>query len=116
MNPPPATPAASSDFDLEKGRQTEGYEDRNADPKEVHDSEKSNLSDGCDVHIADPKEVLVRLQSTLYDGTLSRLPRLYQILQPSMLKDSRIAEASIPARASEVQRQDTIGPYQRALC
>ena len=75
MNPSPVIPAASSYFDLEKGRQTERCEDCNADPKEVLGSEKGSQAEGCEVHNADPKEVLVRLQSILYDGTLSLLQR-----------------------------------------
>ncbi len=97
MNPSPVIPAASSYFDLEKGRQTERCEDcnadpkevlgsekgsqaegcevHNADPKEVLGSEKGSQAEGCEVHNADPKEVLVRLQSILYDGTLSLLQR-----------------------------------------
>ncbi len=75
MNPPPVTPAASSDFDLEKGRQTEGCEDCNADPKKVLGSEKGSRAEGCEFHNADPKELLVGLQSILHNGTSSRLLR-----------------------------------------
>lgn len=73
MNPSPVTPAASSDFDLEKGRQTEEYEDCNADPKKVLDSEKGSRAGGCEYLNADPKELLVSLQSVLHNGMLSRL-------------------------------------------
>lgn len=116
MNPPPPIPAASSDFDLEQGRQTKGYEDCNADPKKVLSSEKGSRADGCEFHNANLKELLVRLRAILYNGTLSHIRRSCQILQSSMLTFIRIAEACIPARAAEVQRLDTIGPYQTALC
>jgi len=116
MNLSPRTPAGSSDFDLEKGRQSEVCEDCNVAPKEVPGSEKVSEPGGCEVHNADPKEVLVWLQSILHNGTSSRLRRSYQILQLSMLKVERVAEASISARVSQAQRQDTIWPYQRAVC